>query len=68
VRDKTCTALGCDWPAWLCHAHHDQPWSQGGHTNLETGRLLCPRHHHYAHDPTYEMKKSKHGRVIFTRR
>ena len=33
VRDQGCTALGCDWPAWLCHAHHDIPWSQGGHTD-----------------------------------
>jgi len=67
VRDQGCTALGCDWPAWLCHAHHDHPWSQGGKTDLSNGRLLCPRHHSYAHDPTYEMKKTKKGRVTFIR-
>ena len=67
-RDKACTAAGCDWPAWMCHAHHDIPWSLGGKTDIENGRLLCPRHHAYAHSPTYEMKKTKHGRVTFTRR
>ena len=67
-RDKTCTAVGCDWPAWMCHAHHDIPWSWGGKTDIDNGRLLCPRHHAYAHSPTYEMKKTKHGRVTFTRR
>ena len=67
-RDKTCTAVGCDWPAWMCHAHHDIPWSRGGKTDIDNGRLLCPRHHAYAHSPTYEMKKTKLGRVTFTRR
>ena len=68
IRDKTCTAHGCDWPAWLCHAHHDLPWSLGGKTDLANGRLLCPRHHTYAHNPKYEMTKTKHGNVTFTRR
>jgi len=67
-RDKTCTAVGCDWPAWMCHAHHDIHWSRGGKTDIDNGRLLCPRHHAYAHSPTYEMNKTKHGRVTFTRR
>jgi len=67
-RDKTCTAVGCDWPAWMCHAHHDIRWSRGGKTDIDNGRLLCPRHHGYAHSPTYEMNMAKHGRVTFTRR
>ena len=48
-RDKQCTTLGCDWPAALCHVHHNVPWSRGGKTDLADGRLLCPRHHSYAH-------------------
>ena len=32
-RDRGCTALGCDAPPGLCHAHHDQPWSRGGNTD-----------------------------------
>ena len=67
-RDKTCTAVGCDWPAWMCHAHHDIHWSRGGKTDIDNGRLLRPRHHADAHSPTYEMNKTKHGRVTFTRR
>ena len=41
VRDTGCTAEVAD-PAGQRHVHHDQPWSQGGHTNVGTGRLLCP--------------------------
>jgi hypothetical protein len=66
-RDHTCTAQGCDWPAAMCHVHHDTPWSRGGTTTITHGRLLCPRHHAYAHSPTYTMTKSKHGRVSFLR-
>ncbi|KQW52593.1 hypothetical protein ASC77_24845 [Nocardioides sp. Root1257] len=51
-RDGGCTADGCDWPPGLCHAHHDPPWSQGGTTDLDHARLLCPRHHALAHRDT----------------
>jgi len=67
VRDKHCTALGCEWPAALCHVHHNTPWSRGGKTSVNDGRLLCPRHHSYAHSPKYEMKTVKNGRVVFSR-
>ena len=66
-RDHTCTAEGCDWPAAMCHVHHNQPWSRGGKTTVTDGRLLCPRHHTYAHNPKYQMKTIPNGRVIFSR-
>src|SRR6478735_4456243 len=44
VRDRGCTADGCETPPGLCHAHHEIPWSQGGGTSVDTGRLLCPHH------------------------
>ena len=66
-RDRHCTALGCDWPAALSHVHHNVPWSRGGKTTVNDGRLLCPRHHGYAHNPKYEMKTIPNGRVIFSR-
>ena len=66
-RDQHCTTQGCDWPAALCHVHHNTPWSSGGKTSVEDGRLLCPRHHTYAHSPKYEMKTIPNGRVIFSR-
>lgn len=68
LRDGGCTALGCDRPPAMCHAHHDKPWSRGGVTNLEDGRLLCPRHHTLAHDTRYQMKNAPNGKVTFTRR
>lgn len=64
-----CTADGCDWPPGMCHAHHDQiPWGRGGGTSLRNGRLLCPRHHARAHDPTFAMTRLPGGKVAFTRR
>ncbi|MGD9957809.1 DUF222 domain-containing protein [Nocardioides sp.] len=68
LRDRGCTAEGCDWPPALCHAHHDHPWSHGGPTNLINGRLLCPRHHTRIHDPTYQTTHLPNGKITFTRR
>ena len=67
LRDQTCTAEDCDWPPAMCHVHHHDPWSHGGPTNVDNGRLLCPRHHSMAHQPKYTMKHLKNGRVIFSR-
>ena len=69
VRDGGCTAAGCDAPPAFCHAHHDQtPWSRGGGTSVERGRLLCPRHHTLIHDTAFQHTLDKHGKVRFTRR
>ena len=64
---STAPADGCDWPAAMCHVHHNIPWSRGGKTDIADGRLLCPRHHSYAHNPKYEMKTIPNGRVVFSR-
>ncbi len=67
-RDQQCTTLGCDWPAAMCHVHHNIPWSRGRQRPTSTtARLLCPRHHSYAHSPKYEMKTIPNGRVVFSR-
>jgi hypothetical protein len=69
VRDGGCTAVGCDAPPALCQAHHDEtPWSRGGGTSVEHGRLLCPKHHGLIHDSSYQHSLDKHGKVRFTRR
>ncbi len=68
LRDRGCTAQGCETPPGLCHAHHDKPWSEGGTTNLTTGRLLCPHHHRCIHDPKYESRTLPGGKVSFHRR
>jgi hypothetical protein len=68
IRDGGCTAEGCDCPPALCHAHHDDPWSQGGRSDLAKARLLCPKHHAMAHDPTYELTHHPNGKISFHRR
>ena len=66
LEQRGCAAEGCDWPPGMCHAHHDQPFSVGGDTSVKNGRLLCPRHHARAHDPTYATTKLPGGKVDST--
>jgi hypothetical protein len=68
VRDKTCTTIGCTMPAEFCEAHHEVPWSRGGKTSLEDCKLLCPFHHHRAHDPGWITHHLPHHKTSFTRR
>jgi hypothetical protein len=68
VRDGGCTAEHCQTPPGLCHAHHDHPWSRGGKTNIQTGRLLCPHHHRRLHDPGYLTTRLPNGKLRFHRR
>jgi hypothetical protein len=68
IRDGGCTTVGCDRPASMTHAHHDQPWSEGGHTTVADGRLLCQPHHTLAHDHRYQQTIGPSGKITFTRR
>ncbi len=68
LRDRGCTAEGCQLPAGVCHAHHDLPWSPDGLTDLANGRLLCPRHHRLAHDRRYRVEQRPDHTVAFHRR
>ena len=68
LRDRHCTTLGCDRPATMCHVHHDHPWSQGGPTTVDQGRLLCTRHHTLAHHPDYTTTHHPDHKISFTRR
>ena len=68
VRQSTCTAEGCDIPAAWCDAHHDRPWSQGGRTDLDDLRLLCPRHHRLVHRPDSALTDLPGGRIQITNR
>jgi len=68
LRDGRCRAEGCTVPARWSEAHHDRPWSQGGRTDLEDGRLYCSWHHHRAHDPHFTAEMLTGGDVRFTRR
>lgn len=68
VRDGGCTAEHCETPPGLCHAHHDIPWAEGGHTTVDSGRLLCPHHHRRIHDPRFEVTHLPSGKIRFHRR
>ena len=69
IRDQGCTAEGCSIPAAWCVAHHAQePWAQGGRTDLADGTLLCSFHHHRAHDPAWITHHLANGATTFHRR
>src|SRR5262249_42715874 len=69
IRARACTPDGCSSPAAWCEAHHHkQPWSQGGKTDLTDGKLLCPFHHHRAHDPGWQTHHHPNGTTTFHRR
>lgn len=44
IRDRRCTHPYCDRPAADCEADHIQPFSEGGPTTQENGRMLCRYH------------------------
>lgn len=49
VRDGGCRWTGCDRPASYCEAHHIDPYSEGGRTDIDRGILLCRWHHMQLH-------------------
>jgi hypothetical protein len=64
-----CRAEGCTIPAEWCEAHHGaKRWVDGGTTDLSDAILLCPFHHHRAHDHRFDMARLPDGQVRFTRR
>ncbi len=66
---RRCRAQGCRTKATWCEAHHlRRPWAAGGATDLEDGTLLCPFHHHAAHDPRYETRVLPDREITFHRR
>ncbi len=44
VRDQCCTHPFCEAPAQRCQIDHITPYSQGGETTQENGRVLCSFH------------------------
>ncbi|WP_110180767.1 HNH endonuclease signature motif containing protein [Nocardioides solisilvae] len=70
LRHHTCQTVGCSIPAQWCEAHHGgpNPWAGGGNTDLNELVLLCPFHHHKAHDPGYASEKHAGGDVRYHRR
>ena len=48
-----CAAVGCDRPYAWCELHHEDPWAQGGQTDLDSAVPLCGYHHRRMHDPRF---------------
>jgi hypothetical protein len=48
-RDGGCIWIGCDRPPSYCEAHHIDPYSEGGRTDVDRGVLLCRFHHMNLH-------------------
>jgi hypothetical protein len=61
VTQQGCIADGCWRPASQCEAHHCQPWSAGGPTDLANAALLCPFHHHLVHDHDWDCRIAADG-------
>ncbi|GAA4094072.1 HNH endonuclease signature motif containing protein [Nocardioides kongjuensis] len=68
LRDRSCRAEGCTIPAAWTEAHHLQPWSAGGRTDLADAISLCSHHHHRIHDRGYRTERLPNGDVRFARR
>ena len=64
----TCAVEGCDRPAWLCDGAHLIAHKHGGHTSVEDGALLCPRHHTLADNGRYTIQRIRPGRIRLVRR
>ena len=68
VGHRTCAEEHCDRPAAWTEVHHRRSWALGGRTSLEELELLCPWHHHRAHDPDFDLTRLPDGSVRFHRR
>ena len=62
TQHSTCQIDGCDVPSTWCDAHHENPWSRGGRTDLRNALLVCGHHHRRLHDPRYQATRS--GRQV----
>jgi hypothetical protein len=61
LRDHGCVFPGCTRPAKWSEAHHIQPWSQHGPTDLSNGCLLCSFHHHLIHQGEWQVVTAADG-------
>ena len=52
VRDQTCFHPSCGAPAEDCQVDHIIPWSEGGPTTQDNGRLACGFHNRARHRRT----------------
>ena len=56
-----CAAEGCDRPYAWSELHHEDPWSQGGASDLRLAVPLCRWHHRRVHDSTFSHRVRTDG-------
>ena len=61
ARDGGCIGSdSCQVPPAMCEAHHTNPWSHDGRTDVDDGVLLCRFHHMNFHNNGYQIIRN-HG-------
>jgi hypothetical protein len=63
LRDGGCRVPGCGRTRHM-HAHHIQPWADGGPTRLSNLVLVCSGHHRMIHEGRLESRISE-GKIVF---
>lgn len=67
-RDLGCVVPGCEAPPGWCEGHHfKDDWVNGATTNVDDGCLVCPFHHHQAHEQNWSFRLALDG-IIEVRR
>ena len=61
IRDGQCCHPFCDRPAEDCQVDHILPWSQGGETTQDNGRLLCPWHNRWCYQHEQRFGAARAG-------
>lgn len=64
VRDGGCRWKGCDRPPSYCEAHHIDPFSTGGRTDVDRGILLCRFHHMQLHHGGWRITRDGTGEFV----
>jgi hypothetical protein len=61
-RDLGCVTPRCDKPPGWSEGHHwKEDWVDGATTNVDDGALLCPYHHHQAHEQNWSFRLALDG-------
>jgi hypothetical protein len=55
ARDGGCRTPNCPCPPSWAEAHHINPWSEGGKTDIADGILLCRFHHMMIHNNDWRI-------------
>jgi len=64
ARDGGCRWPGCERDASYCEAHHIDPYSEGGRTDIDRGILLCRFHHMHLHHQKWRIEREGKGEFI----